>query len=96
MAQDFDPQDIPESLVQDASIGGYECDLFLESVGTELKCCKCKLILREPHRLICCDERVCKVSLKSRTILVRGDTDTKISISLIPTSSCQVSIFFKK
>ena len=64
MAQNFDPQDNQESLVQDASIGGYECDLFLESVETELKCCKCKLILREPHRLSCCNSSVCKVSQK--------------------------------
>ena len=95
MAQNFDSQDNQESLVQDASIGGYEFDLFLEFVETELNCCKCKLILREPHRL-CCDKIVCKVSLNSRSIRVLDDTDTKISISLIPTSSCQVSIFFKK
>ena len=65
MAQDFDPQDIP---VQEASIGGYECDLFLEFVETNLKCCKCKWVVREPHHLTCCDKTMimCKVSQKLR------------------------------
>ena len=67
MAQDFDPQDVPESLVQEASIGGYESDLFIQSVENNLKCCKCKLVLREPHRLLCCNGSICKVSQTYRT-----------------------------
>ena len=53
---------LPHQIVFEDPTEGYEECLFLQpQVDPDLKCCKCHLILREPHRLTCCSELVCKV-----------------------------------
>ena len=45
---------LPHRIVFEDPTEGYEECLFLQpQIDPDLKCCKCHLILREPHRLTC-------------------------------------------
>lgn len=41
---------------------GYDCE-FISKVPNEYKCPKCKHVLRDPHRVSCCDEEYCKTCI---------------------------------
>ena len=45
-----------------APVKGYNCE-FISEVSNEYKCPECKCILREPHRVHCCDEEYCKACI---------------------------------
>ena len=53
---------LPHRIVFEDPTKGYEECLFLQpQIDPDLKCCRCHLILRKPHRLTCCNRLVCKV-----------------------------------
>ena len=41
---------------------GYDCE-FISEVPSQCKCPECKCVLRDPHRVSCCDEEYCKVCI---------------------------------
>ena len=41
---------------------GYDCE-FISEVPNEYKCPICKHVLRDPHRVSCCDEEYCKACI---------------------------------
>ena len=43
--------------------GGYEDHLFLDLPPESPHCPVCLLVVREPHVLVCCGTRICKVSI---------------------------------
>ena len=41
----------------------YDCE-FISEVLSQYKCPECKCVLRDPHRVSCCDEEYCKVCIE--------------------------------
>ena len=46
-----------------APIKGYDCD-FISEVPSQCKCPECKYVIRDPHRVSCCDEEYCKACIE--------------------------------
>ena len=44
---------------------GYDCE-FISEFPNEYKCPICEKVLRDPHRVSCCDEEYCKVCIEPR------------------------------
>ena len=42
---------------------GYDCELFISQVPSQYKCPICKCVIRDVHRVTCCDEEFCKICI---------------------------------
>ena len=50
------------AIMATAPTKGYDCE-FISEVTNEYKCPECKNVLRDPHRVSCCDEEYCKACI---------------------------------
>ena len=50
------------AIMATAPTKGYDCE-FISKVPNEYKCPECKNVLRDPHRVSCCDEEYCKACI---------------------------------
>ena len=45
------------------AIAGYDCE-FVAEVPSNCKCPICEKVLRDPHRVSCCEEEYCKACIE--------------------------------